>query len=357
MEHLKEKQYYIDLYDKLTVEHCRRFEQLHMVGDDDIFDKTGKEYSKEEITRIRQATSEFHLYFVTGEEYKKKDETIRKWTERDRQKDLKIENAEEPQLVRCKTCASTMSCSSKDLWSCDDKVQFFFDCPNGCKPRRLLYEDGTERVFKPTLCPECSHEVKNTSEKLNEHIVTTTYTCPQCDHSYTDELDLTPKEEVEDPDFEKDRERFCLTDKKGMDYVTWSANLKAFGKSMDKQRERDEKKEIYEKVAELKKLTVPQLKEYLLTIFEKENYSNLIFEKPDMGRIVSIEFSIEEMETENERVSMQKLKKLLQNNLEETNWRLMSDGVSYRLGMMSGRIRIYEDQDDLAKLIEKKHGK
>jgi|GEM_PF-2680458 hypothetical protein len=43
-------------------------------------------------------------------------------------------------------------------------------------------------------------------------------------------------------------------------------------------------------------------------------------------------------------------------HLEKTSWRLMSDGVTYRLGMMSGRIRIYEDQDDLAKLIESKHG-
>jgi len=62
----------------------------------------------------------------------------------------------------------------------------------------------------------------------------------------------------------------------------------------------------------------------------------------------------EQFVEDNERVSMQKLKKLLQKHLEETNWRLMSGGVSYRLGMMSGRIRIYEDQDDLAKLIEKK---
>ncbi len=75
-----------------------------------------------------------------------------------------------------------------------------------------------------------------------------------------------------------------------------------------------------------------------------------------MGRIVSIEFSIEKMETENERVSMQKLNKLLQKHLEETNWRLMSDGISYRLGVLSGRIRIYEGEDGLAKLIEKKHG-
>ena len=123
---------------------------------------------------------------------------------------------------------------------------------------------------------------------------------------------------------------------------------------MKETKMREEKKDIYDEVKALKKLTVPQLKAHLVELFENKPYSNLTFEKPDMGRIVSIEFSIEEMETDNERVSMQKLKKLLQKHLEDTNWRLMSDGISYRLGMLSGRIRIYEDQDDLAKLIEKR---
>lgn len=354
MKHLKEKQYYIDLYDKFTVEKCRNAIRFHDGIDDTVFEKAKEKPTAEDIVRVKHATRELYLYFTTGEEYKKKDKTISEWMERDRQFDLKVENAEEPQLIRCKTCASKMECTSRDLWSSTDKVQFFFECPNKCLPHRVIYEDGTEYKSKPTLCPKCDHEMTHDSEKINEHLVTTTYSCSSCDHTFTDDLDLTPTEEPEDPDFERDRERFCLDDKKGFEYMQQEQRLRDVGEFMDKHKIREEKKEVYDKVSALKKLTVPQIKAHLLELFENEKYSNLIFEKPDMGRIVSVEFSIEEMETSSEYDSKQKLKKLLQKHLEETNWRLMSDGVSYRLGMLSGRIRIYEDQDDLAKLIEKK---
>lgn len=353
MVHLKEKQYYIDLYDKFTIQRCRSIEATHDSLDDAINEEMDNPPSEEEILRARKAAKEMYLYFTTGEEYRNKDKTINEWVERDRELDLRVERAEEPQLVRCKTCGSKMFCSSKDILSSEEKVQFFFDCPNGCLPRRLLYEDGSEHVFKPTLCPKCEHEMTRDSEKLDDNIVTTTYTCTHCNHAYDDVLDLTPTEEPDDPEYEKDKARFCLSPEKGGDYIQWTHNLKMLTESMEKSKEREEKKEVYDQVKALKKLTVPQLKAHLLELFDKEGYSNLVFEKPDMGRIVSIEFTVEEMETDNERVSEKKLKKLIEEHLKETNWRLMSDGISYRLGMLSGRVRIYEDQDDLAKLIEK----
>lgn len=354
MKHLKEKQYYIDLYDTFTVEKCRKAERYHKGLDDSIFEKAKEKPSAYDIARVKYVTKEMYIYFTTGEEYKKKDETIRGWMERDTQLDARVENAEEPQLIRCKTCTSKMACTSRDIWGLEDKVQFFFECPNECLPHRVIYEDGTEYKSKPTLCEKCTQEMTHNSERLTEHVVTTTYSCTNCDHSYTDELDLSPTKEVVDPDFEKDRERFCLTPEKGSQYIQDCANIMQIGEMMKETKMREEKKDIYDEVKALKKLTVPQLKAHLVELFENKPYSNLTFEKPDMGRIVSIEFSIEEMETDNERVSMQKLKKLLQKHLEDTNWRLMSDGISYRLGMLSGRIRIYEDQDDLAKLIEKR---
>lgn len=45
--------------------------------------------------------------------------------------------------------------------------------------------------------------------------------------------------------------------------------------------------------------------------------------------------------------------KLIKTALSDTNWRLMSDGVSYRLGMLEGRLRAYEREEDLLKLVEK----
>jgi hypothetical protein len=51
--------------------------------------------------------------------------------------------------------------------------------------------------------------------------------------------------------------------------------------------------------------------------------------------------------------SRMELKKLITTTLADTNWQLMSDGVHYRLGYLSGRIRAYESDEDLRKLVER----
>jgi len=48
------------------------------------------------------------------------------------------------------------------------------------------------------------------------------------------------------------------------------------------------------------------------------------------------------------------LQKLIDKALIDTNWRLMSDGVSYRLGYLSGRLRACESEEDLKKLVEQR---
>jgi len=44
------------------------------------------------------------------------------------------------------------------------------------------------------------------------------------------------------------------------------------------------------------------------------------------------------------------LQKLIKSTLEKTNWRLMSEGVYYKLGILSGRLRGYENDEDLLNL-------
>jgi hypothetical protein len=48
------------------------------------------------------------------------------------------------------------------------------------------------------------------------------------------------------------------------------------------------------------------------------------------------------------------LKKLIKGVLEDTNWRLMSDGVQYRLGILTGRLKAYEREEDLTTIISNK---
>ncbi|HET7320221.1 MAG TPA: hypothetical protein VFI84_01380, partial [Candidatus Saccharimonadales bacterium] len=47
------------------------------------------------------------------------------------------------------------------------------------------------------------------------------------------------------------------------------------------------------------------------------------------------------------------LKKTIQKALTDTNWRLMSDGISYRLGYLNGRLRAYEKEEDLVELVKR----
>ncbi len=46
------------------------------------------------------------------------------------------------------------------------------------------------------------------------------------------------------------------------------------------------------------------------------------------------------------------LKRLLKKTLEDTNWRLMSDGVNYKLRFLSGRLRGVERGEGIKRLSE-----
>ena len=83
-------------------------------------------------------------------------------------------------------------------------------------------------------------------------------------------------------------------------------------------------------------------------------FHNLIFEQPKMDLIVSVGFTIEDPTNQQQYDSRIKLQRLFKKILVKTNWRLMNEGISYRLGILSGRIRIYEKEEDLVRLVNSK---
>ena len=110
---------------------------------------------------------------------------------------------------------------------------------------------------------------------------------------------------------------------------------------------------MYQKARLLNTLKIGQLKELLEKTIEHENYQDLAFAKPDMGQYVIIDFSVNDMqEDRKEYDSTSKLKELIKSALEETNWRLMSDGIHYRLGILTGKLKTYEKEEDLVKLVK-----
>ncbi|MBD3282484.1 MAG: hypothetical protein GF387_02640 [Candidatus Portnoybacteria bacterium] len=115
------------------------------------------------------------------------------------------------------------------------------------------------------------------------------------------------------------------------------------------------KEKIERAISKIKKLPVAGLKKLLIPKLEKEGYIKLEFSKPEMGRDVIVEFTVQDNNEKREEYdSRSQLKKLLKQILEKTNWRLMSDGIYYRLGILTGRLRSYENEEDLLKLVKSK---
>jgi hypothetical protein len=60
---------------------------------------------------------------------------------------------------------------------------------------------------------------------------------------------------------------------------------------------------------------------------------------------------LETKDNRNEYDSQRILKKIIRGLLKDTNWRLMSEGINYRLGILTGRLKAYEREEDLIKIL------
>ena len=119
-------------------------------------------------------------------------------------------------------------------------------------------------------------------------------------------------------------------------------------------KEKEDNKHIYDAVAELKKSKIAELTELLSPALEKAGYIEFSLDKPEIGKDVFVGFNCLDSKTEREDYDSRKtLKKLIDKTLANTNWRLMTDGISYRLGYLTGRLRAYEQEEDLLKLVKR----
>ena len=119
--------------------------------------------------------------------------------------------------------------------------------------------------------------------------------------------------------------------------------------------------EFHDKLADVKKLNIAGLEKLLKTAIKKAGYTDLHITMPPPDRQIILNFSVRDTEEKRRSHDSEKtLEKLLGSVLEDKNWALMSDGVHDRLGILSGRIRGYETDEDLQELTKarmKKMGK
>ena len=348
-DYLKKDQYYTDLYDLATIEKCLYWENAY----------TSKDFIKIKDEKLnKRSFTELTLYYVKGERYKNRANRIREWQEKDVQRQEMFDNASDPKNVYCKNCSGTTHVTYKTLEDYTDqplRVLFFFEC-DSCKKRRAIYDNGKEHISKPYLCPKCSSELKTTYKDSGE-VLTTKDKCTSCDYSKTEVDDFEKKQAEWDKKEAEDgrkltqyREKYCLSESEGGKYVTQTEEMKQFMQSL---KEGQEKKadSKYQKAVKAKKLTIAELEKFLSNVLEDEKYIKLSFDNPEMGKFVIVPFTVQDTGYKRKDYdSTRKLQKILKTTLETTNWRLMSEGTSYRMGYVYGRLKGYEREEDLAEL-------
>lgn len=358
-KHLKPKQHYIDLYDRHTVDYCKNIIEIFsqplknppLIG--------GKKPTKVMVDTMSKMALDYRMMFAKGDRYTQKEETIREWMDRDQARDELYESATPPEGIHCLTCQRAMTMLDKDLWTGGlkepDRILFMFDCPNGHLPRRAFFNDGEEWKHKREVCPKCGGEF-NVKATVTKKKFIDYYSCKSCDFKKTEELERTAnKEEIIDPDFAADRTKFCLSEEEGRKWRETLASWEQMGKLVDSWKEKEKNKEVYDKIAKIKKLTIVELEKLLIPPLEKEHYIYLKFGNPEITRDIIVPFTVQDSKGGREKLASDyELRQLLKKVLKETNWRLMSDGVSYRLGILSGRLRGYENEEDMLKLVKEK---
>lgn len=362
--HLKERRYYEDLYDRHTVEGARRgivhYDKFHA-------DLEAKLPKSDKIDRPGNAILLNAFYMQTVgldllRRYENREQRINEWMADDEAKDEQITDARLSEEPCCHHCGkqglriidkSLMHRSENAKYDDPEEVLFVLRCPH-CKKNSAFWEDGTAWKVEPEPCPKCQTEVTHKTTKTKTALITT-FTCPSCGHSYKDKMDLRPKEEKPDPNFDKDRAHFCLWDKEFREHLfairQGFEDMARLGKEI---KEKEDNKHIYDAIKEMKKPKIAELSSILAPALEKAGYIEFSLDKPEMGKDVVIGFNcLDSKSDRSDYDSERTLKKAVEKALADTNWRLMSNGIHYRLGYLSGRLRAYEREEDLKHLVER----
>ena len=315
-KYLKEEGFYSDLYDLMTIKEC--------LGIQEYWNKRIKR-SREVREKLVSWGMEFQLYFVKGDRYRSKRSFIQERIEEGRKRDEKLNSTEEPEGMSCFKCRIALKVVSRDLYCDTLRVLFCFECPK-CGKRKGIFEDGKEFVSKGT---------KLSKAELAEW----------------DKEDAESK--VKDKELlKKYRAEFCLSETEGEEYILDSNRMKEFSLFLKDMKEKKDDPD-YEKAMNLKKLTIVELEKFLKGVLVNENYIKLVFDKPIIDRHVIMPLTVQDGDsTRKEYDSVHMLERVLKKSLESTNWRLMSQGVNYRLGVLSCQLKGYEQEADLIKIVK-----
>jgi hypothetical protein len=357
--HVKKRKYYEDLYDLFTIKDSLLYRKSVKKGCKEV------EIGKRKVQISVEGAEKFILYFVTGDRYKNRETVINKWMDSAREKDDLLKNTPFPSDIKCQNCGKELHEDSRYLNNLETKnirVKFFARCKS-CKKGLFVFDNGETYTPEPIRCPKCNSilQVKST---FKDQVSTLKETCRNCKYEKTDIINFKKEDLQREKETQKDkelltkyREEFCLSEKEGQEYIKAIENVKQLNE-MIKDHQTKSTDPNYQKVKKIKKLSSFEVQKLLQKELKKEGYINLKFDTPDISRFVAVPFTVQDKNVKRKvKESKKCLRKAIITILENTNWRLMSDGVRYRMGYLTGRLRGYESDEEMVKLIKKRDNK
>lgn len=329
--YLKDEAHYSEIDDGVTIEECRAMERRWSAG------------------RLDARARHMLLYVITGERCAGKVKRIQVMMDNDRTKDERWAHAVPPADIRCKKCGALMECTFRDLdrRGNGDEVLFFFDCSHD-GGRAAYWESGAEWECI-ILCPSFEQRM-NIRHVREGDVITTTCTCSRCGRTMSDEIRLHSPPAVPDPAFDDDRKKYCPLPEEGREYISQREKIRDIVTRME---DRQENQELYARLARIKRLSFAELAQCLARRLETSGYGRLELGTPDMKHpdvVVSIVVQDRRLGRA-EYNSIKDLHTLITTALSDTNWRLMSDGIGYRLGLLTGRLRGMEGEERLKEMV------
>lgn len=229
------------------------------------------------------------LLNIKADRYKRKQARISEWVEADRILQDKYDKTLPPSTIYC-SCGSPMQMSTKHLENYTDqplRILFFFNCTS-CKNRKAIYDNGEEMVSTPEPCPKCASEIV-TNYKNKDSIITTIRKCTSCSLMKKDTEDLKKNHEGWEKKQQEDKEllthyrdEYC-SEEKGKEALETIESIEV---AFEVQEEEKQKylRLAQQRTAHFKKLTIIELQKLLTDALEKEQYTQLTLDKPEMGK-------------------------------------------------------------------------
>nr|WP_294858695.1 hypothetical protein [uncultured Fluviicola sp.] len=320
----KSDQYYEDEYDRLTISHLQ-----------DLEEQIKEQAKKSDYIGLLR----FKYKTFGAERASQRDESIRSWKEADQRRDKLIATTPIPKYIKCNTCQSEMQFELHDFNS-EGRLIFYFKCHDGHLPKKAIYADGSEYYIKTRVCSYCNGPLE-TKKKRTKAKLKLTDTCRFCGKTEVLEYDFAIEKRPEIT--EEDRLKYC---KSFIGKRTFQEDMEALEKLTDLLKSKEKKYDY----SHVEQINIVQLEKKLSDELEKAQFVKFQFEKPKSGRWLTVEFSVQDFSSRDERSSIKALKKALTTSLFNTNWRLMSTDIIYTLGFLTGQIKGFSLEEDLIKI-------